>query len=771
MTTGEPGAYRDFGGHVRSTFSDSEPWWEPIRTPPDGSPNVILILCDDLGFSDLGCYGSEIETPNLDALAAVGVRLADFHTTPLCAPSRAALLTGMNHHAAGVGSVNAMDAGFPGYRGEIANNVSTMAEVFRHNGYRTLMVGKWHLQRSEEYSEADRRDSWPLQRGFDRFYGFMFFGTSLHHPSMLYEDNHVITVDKYPDGYYFTDDMTDRAIDMIRGVKGAEPRTPFFLYVAHGAMHAPLMAKAEDMAKYRGHYDAGWDAIREARFARQKQQGIVPAHAELPPRNFEPHYDSPAWEELSSKERAVFARHMEVYAGMLDNVDSNWGRLRDAVGQLGELDNTIVVFTSDNGASRDGGKNGTTQYFKFGGHSHVHLPIPDTVDIDYERLDLIGGPRLATHYPWGWAMACNTPFRLHKATTFQGGHHVPFIFAWPVRIHAAGEIRSQYAHLIDVLPSLIELIGLETPTQRDGNPVKPMSGTSFATFLSDGAAASQHVEQYYEMGGHRGYHKGDWESVTLHYPGTSFDDEHWQLYQLDRDPTQTTNLAVKHPDQVEELVQRWDEAAWANQVYPLDDGSSMALLSRRAGARQPEPITLYPGMPTLEAHRASLLIRNRSFVVRVRLDHRSDETGILFAHGDQGGGYCLFVDDDGRCTYSHNCYGSLTEVRCQVLSAGHHELVLSVGAPKPGAWYVQVLIDGVPAGEAKHLEALTAMAPWEGIDVGLDRRSPVNWELYVRHGPFPYSGTLHSVRYEPGPPAPVPAPSGQETYAQMLRYQ
>ena len=457
--------------------------------PPIGAPNVVIVLCDDLGFSDVGCYGSEIPTPALDRLAQQGLRFTDYHSTPLCSPSRAALLTGMNHHAAGVGNLAGADHGFPGYRGRIAKDVLTAAELFRTNGYRTLMVGKWHLSIVDDHSDAGARDHWPLQRGFDRFYGFMESGlTNLHHPNMLHEDNHAVDVDRYPDGYYFTDDITDQAIRMIRGIKDADPTQPFFLYMAHGAVHAPLMAKPEDIARHRGRYEEGWDQIRAARFARQKEVGVVPDGVQLPERNSERGYDSPAWDDLTDAERQLFARHMEVYAGMVDNVDQNFGRLRAALSELGILDDTIIIFTSDNGGSREGGRQGTTEYYRTVAAVAREMGEFDNAALDHQRLDLLGGPRVMGHYPWGWGMVSNTPFRLHKGTTFAGGHHVSFILSWPGRITDGGTVRAQYTHISDVLPTLVDLAGLSVPSVLGGQPLRPMTGLSFAPVVFDPAA-------------------------------------------------------------------------------------------------------------------------------------------------------------------------------------------------------------------------------------------------------------------------------------------
>jgi arylsulfatase len=573
--------------------------------------------------------------------------------------------------------------------------------------------------------------------------------TNLHHPNMLHEDNHAIPTDSYPDGYYFTDDITDRAIEMIRGVKASDPATPFFLYCAHGAVHAPLMAKQVDIEKYRGRYELGWDMIREERFGRQLDMGVIPAWTQLPPRNSEPDYASPAWESLPDKEKRLFARYMEVYAAMVDNIDQNLGRLRDALEELGQLDNTIIVFTSDNGGSREGGGKGTTQYFKTVGMVHSHMGNPENVDLDYERLDLIGGPRLMVHYPWGWGMASNTPLRLHKGTTFAGGHRVPLIVSWPAGIAGRNEIRFQYTHLSDVLPTLTEMIGLETPAERNGMSARAMTGSSFGEVLAAGDTPSAHPEQYYEMSGHRGYYREGWEAVTIHYPNARFDDEQWHLFNVEQDPAQTTDLAADEPERVEELTKAWDQAAWTYLVYPIDDGMGMMRLTdpTSMGGAGEKVVTLLPGTPTLERGVAAGLIHGRSFSVTVSLEHHQGDRGILFAHGDQGGGYCVYVDDDGSCVFAHNAYGAMTVVSGGVLPDGTTQVTLDITADAGARWTARLAADSKHLAAASDLEALGFLAPFEGIDVGMDRRSPVSWELYERHSTFPYTGRIHQVVY------------------------
>jgi arylsulfatase A-like enzyme len=565
------GTYEGFEGRVRSTFRSSESWWPPRVEAGADAPNVVLVLVDDLGFSDLGCYGSEIPTPHIDALAERGVRYANFHVTPLCSPTRAALLTGRNSHAVGVGFVAHVNPGFPGYVSELPENQPTLAEVFRHNGYSTLMVGKWHLTNDAETGEAGNHASWPLQRGFDEFYGILDALTNFHHPHRLHDGNSVVHVDEYPEGYYLTDDLTDRAIRMIHGVKANNPRKPFFLYVAHPAVHAPLHAPREDIERHRGNYDLGWDELRERRLARQKELGVVAPSTRLPERNTEQNEDVAAWETVPDEHKPLYARYMEVYAAMVETVDRSVGRIVATLEELGELDNTVIVVTSDNGASREGQATGSTNY------GRGSTPEPgkrrfdgDALAKDLERMDHIGGPNSWPHYPRGWAMACNTPFRLYKTTTFAGGHQVPLVFSWPRRLTNHGSIVSrQFAHVTDILPTLVDLVGLAYPSDRHGLEPDELAGVSFAETLHDETAPTRHTEQYYECIGARALYHDGWEAVTYRIPGIPFSEERWHLFHTAEDPTQIDDLAETHPDRLDAMKARWEELAWENQVFPV----------------------------------------------------------------------------------------------------------------------------------------------------------------------------------------------------------
>jgi arylsulfatase len=628
--------------------------------------------------------------------------------------------------------------------------VATAAEVLRGHGYATMMVGKWHLCRDSAMSAAGPHDGWPVQRGFDRFYGILEAFTNLHQPHRLVADNHALPNDRYPDDYFLTDDLTTKAITMLRERQASRPGQPFFLYVAHPAAHAPLLAKAADIERYRDTYTVGWDEIRRRRHARQLELGIIPAGTELAPRETGDVDGVEAWDELTDTERLVYARYMAVYAAMVDEIDQSMGRLRAALEETGQWDNTIVVYLSDNGASREGEATGTTNYF-------AHLAgAPDTVLRDAERLELIGSAQTMSHYPRGWAMAGNTPFRLYKRHTHAGGIQVPCILSWPAGLgEHAGGIRTQYGHCIDLLPTVLQLAGLAAPTDRHGNRLLPMDGTSLVPVLHDAEHPQIRREQYYENEGHRGFYRDGWEVVSNRLPRTPFGDHEWELYDLRVDPTETNDVAAQFPELVTALSQGWHEAAVANNVYPLDEGSGWRWLVRPSGDEAlQEPITIWPGTPTLERIRSGALTWQRTFTVTLEFAWTVNDAGVLVAHGDQGGGYSVEVRG-GRLVFVHNDGHGATAVRDHgPLTVGSHTVVVVVGAPGGGVWDVSVTIDGSSTGEPFRCPMMWPIAPFSGIDVGIDRGSPIDWARYETDGPFPYEGTLRSVHFDPGELAP-----------------
>ncbi|WP_436496327.1 arylsulfatase [Actinokineospora sp. HUAS TT18] len=729
--------YDGFPGAIGRTFATSRPSWP--AEPRAKGPNIVIVLVDDLGFADIGPFGSEIATPTLDRLAANGIRLTNYHTTPLCSPSRAALLTGLNPHRAGFAYPANTDPGYPAYSFQLPDDAPSMAESLQAAGYATFAVGKWHLTRDAASHDGADRGSWPLRRGFDRYFGSLEGLTNLHHPHRLVWDNSPYDVDP-PEGYYLTDDLTDRAIGMIDTLRANDPDKPFFLYFAHHAMHGPVGAKATDIERYRGVYDQGWDAIRAGRFARQLADGLFPADTPLPSRNA----DVVPWDDLTGRQRELFARYMEVYAATLDNVDQNLGRLVDALERHGELDDTIIVFTSDNGATAEGGAEGTRSYFS----QFVHVPgVPVDWVRDVDRdLDLVGGPRTTVHYPRGWAQASNTPFRLYKFDTYAGGIRTPFVLHWPAGLGSG--LRHQYVYVTDLAPTLLELAGVDRPPHRHGVPAAEVDGVSAVPVLRDPAAPAAHTSQYTETGGNRGFYADGWKIVTRHVPGTDYDDSEWELYHVAVDPAESREVSREHPEKLKELAAAWEEAAWRNTVFPLSDHGPASHLRRPADERLERPVTLYPGTPTLERYRAGQLVQFRDFTATARIEYRAGERGVLFAHGDQGGGYAVSIED-GSAVLAYNAYGVMHWSQPVPVPEGAGEVTLEARALPEFRWELSLRV-GDAVRSLGPVPMMIGMAPFTGISVGADRGGPVDWARYEREGSFPYTGALLSVRYEPG---------------------
>jgi arylsulfatase len=745
-----------FPGSIRRTMAGSDPYWAPPTLPPDGAPNVVFVLVDDVGFADIGCFGSEIRTPHLDALAAEGVRFTNFHVNPMCSPTRASLLTGLNPHTAGMGHIAQDDPGFPGYAAELAEDAVTAAEVLRASGYATFMVGKWHLCRDFDMSSSGPKHSWPVQRGFDRFYGILEAFTNLHQPHRLMRDNSVIEADEYPEDFLLTEALTDQAISMIRDNAASRPGQPFFLYMAHPAAHAPLHAKAEHIDAYRDAYDDGWDEIRRRRHERQIELGIIAPGTALPPRNSERGNDVEAWDDLDDDHKRLFARYMAVYAAMVHEIDESVGRLRAALEEMGEWDNTLLVFLSDNGASREGEATGTTNYF-------AHLGTgADTVALDLARIDEIGSATTMPHYPRGWAMAGNTPFRLYKRNTHAGGHQVPCIVSWPQGVQdgrLAPGLRAQYAHCVDVLPTALDLAGITPLGERHGRPAKPMNGTSLVGVLGEPDHDEVRTEQYYELEGNRGFYRDGWEVVTNHNPRRHFDDDEWELYDLRSDPTEMHDLAGEHPDKVAEMSLGFHEAAVANQVYPLDEGSGWRWVVRNPkDAVFGEAVTLWPNTPTLERIRCGALVWQRTVTITVDVTVGPDDRGVLVSHGDQGGGYAVWIDEAAVWFVHNDGHGSTIRHRFGPIDAGHRTVVVTMAAPGGNRWLASCAVDDSPVGDPVDVAMLWPMAPFQGISVGRSPGSPVDWQRARTDGTFACTGTIHWVRYEPGALAPE-APS------------
>src|SRR4051812_21192429 len=464
-----------FPGVIGRTTDESSPAWpQPVRPVP-GTPNVLMIVLDDTGFGQLGCYGSPIATPNFDALAADGLRYTNMHTTALCSPSRSCIVTGRNHHSNGMAAITELASGFPGYNGIVPFENGFLSEMLLGHGYNTYMIGKWHLTPSNHETAAGPYDRWPLARGFERFYGFLGGDTSQWYPELVY-DNHQVEPPATPEeGYHLTEDLVDKSIQFIADARQIQPDKPFYLHLCFGATHAPHHVAKEWADRYAGQFDDGWDAYREKVFTRQKELGIAPADCELS--RHDP--DVPDWDTLPEPARRLISRMMEVFAGFLSHTDHHLGRLLDFLRDRGDLDNTLVMVISDNGASAEGGPTGTTNEAQFFNNA------PETLEESLARIDEIGGPTTFNHYPWGWTWAGNTPFRRWKRETYRGGSTDPFILSWPAGLKSRGEVRQQYAHIIDMVPTVLDLLGLDAPAAIRGVTQAPMHGVSLIEAVKD----------------------------------------------------------------------------------------------------------------------------------------------------------------------------------------------------------------------------------------------------------------------------------------------
>ena len=500
-----------FPGVIGRTADESTPAWPaPVRAPK-GAPNVLLIVLDDTGFGQLGCYGSPIATPNLDRLAERGLRYNNMHTTALCSPSRSCVITGRNHHSNAMACITEAATGYPGYNGLVPFENGFLSEMLLEHGYNTYMIGKWHLIPSSQETAAGPYDRWPLGRGFERYYGFLGGDTSQWDPDLVYDNHQVEPPKSAAEGYHLTEDLADRAIQFISDAKQVDPEKPFYLHFCPGATHAPHHVPKEWADRYKGVFDDGWDAYREKVFARQKELGILPQDAELS--RHDP--DVPAWESLTDDQRRLYARMMEVFAGFLSHTDHHIGRLLEYLESIGALENTLIMVISDNGASAEGGPTGTTNEAQF--FNNAQEPFEDSL----AAIEEIGGPKHFNHYPWGWTFAGNTPFRRWKRETYRGGTSDPFIVSWPKRITQTGGVREQYAHIIDMVPTVLEVLGIEPPATIRGVPQSPLHGVSFAHTFDDAAATSRRTTQYFEMMGHRSIYHDGWRAVCP-WPGPSF---------------------------------------------------------------------------------------------------------------------------------------------------------------------------------------------------------------------------------------------------------
>lgn len=723
-----------FAGRIGRTFQESSPWWPPTNVPA-GAPNVVIVVLDDTGFSHLGCYGSTMATPNIDAIAAQGLRYTGFHTTALCSPTRACLLTGRNHHAVGMRCISNFDTGFPNMRGAIPKSAATLAEVLRDNGYATYAAGKWHLAPMAECSAAGPFTNWPLQRGFDRFYGFLNGESDQFSPELIC-DNHAVPQPRSPaEGYHFSEDVVDQAGGFIRDLKSLVPEKPFLLYLAFGAMHAPHQAPQSYLDKYRGRFDAGWDVEREAWFARQKQLGIIPADTELAPRN----RGVKPWSELTGNEQRFAARLQEAFAAMLEHTDDQIGRLVAHLQQLGAWDNTLFLLLSDNGASQEGGASGILDEMRY------FNGMREDVDAAVLRLDDIGGPNSHSNIPWGWAQAGNSPLKWYKQNTHGGGVRDPLIVHWPGRLAEPGSLRTQFCHAIDIAPTVLAAIGIAQPTEVACVPQMPVHGTSLLPTFGDANATIARGAQYFEMFGHRALVLDGWKAVSRHKAGTPYDEDVWELYHLDRDFSECRDLAVGEPDRLQRMIALWWQEAEKHGVLPLDDrgASEMFRASQRPGmptARQ--RFVYYPPISHIPADACPSPARGWQTTIALTHPHGPGD-GALINRGTINSGYVLYVLQ-GRLHFDYNCFHAHTRaVAGDLLAPGPHTLVLDVVRHDDGGAQMTLRVDDAVVAEAAIPKLLFVLSSL-GMDLGRSN-APINDDY---EAPFVYPGQLHRVAFE-----------------------
>lgn len=719
------------------------PEYPDTPRPPEGAPNVVMVVLDDTGFAQLGPFGSDIATPAIDRLAAAGLRYNRFHVTSLCSPTRACLLTGRNHHAVGMGFLADIPLAYPGYNGRIPGSVPTLPRVLRSAGYSTLAVGKWHLVPRWERSAAGPFERWPLGLGFERYYGFLQGDTNHWSPNLVC-DNHYVDPPAGPeDGYHLTEDLAATATRYVLDQQQAAPGKPFFLYFALGAMHAPHHVRPEWVEPYRGRFDAGWDRWREEVFARQLAAGVVPEGTVLTER---PGWVA-AWSDLGPEERRMQARLQEVFAGFLTHTDAQIGRLVDALAAMGVLDNTLLMVLSDNGASAEGGRFGTANEHRF------TAAVPETVEANLTWYEDWGGTRTYPHYSWAWAWAGNTPLRLWKRYAWLGGTRTPLIVHWPARIRAGGEVRGQFCHAVDVMPTVLDAAGLAAPGTFDG--------ASLVTTFVDAEAPSPRDTQYFEMLGSRAMVSGRWKATTDHVSSGVLDEErfmvgsrdfatdHWALFDLDADFSESTDVAAAHPDVVRDLEQQWWAEAGRNQVLPLEDGLVGRLTAILPPPWPPRQRSVFvPGGGPVADESVPML----AFGFRITADATvpaAGAAGVLAALGDWNGGYALYAVE-GRLAFAFSRGGELLRVVSpSPLPAGRHRL-----AVRGGAMGFALSVDDEPAGEVAFEGGLPIALQHggAGLRLGYDAGLPV-CDDYTP--PARWTGELHEVVVEPGVAPPL----------------
>jgi arylsulfatase len=742
-----------FKGKIGRTLKDSKPDFPTAVEPPKGAPNVLLILTDDVGFGASSPFGGPVQTPNFQRVADAGLRYNAFHTTALCSPTRAALISGRNHHSVASGSITEFATGYPGYNSLVPKSAGTVAQVLRDHGYGTSWFGKMHNVPDWMSSQAGPFDLWPTALGFDYFYGFIGGDSDQWHPA-LYEMTHPIEPYLGNPNYILNNDLADKAITWMRMQHALAPQKPWFLYYATGTDHAPHHAPKEWIAKYKGQFDQGWDKVREETLARQIKLGIVPPNTQLTKRPEQ----IPAWDSLNADQKRLYARMMEVYAGALSHADHEIGRILDAVQESGQLDNTIVIYImGDNGASAEGTLQGTTNEVATAANG-----VQESLPFLLSMIDQLGGPTTYNHYPVGWAHAMDAPMQWTKQVASHfGGTRNGMAIAWPARIKEKGAIRAQFCHAIDIVPTVYEAIGIKPPKVLDGVKQKPIEGTSLVYTFANASAPTRHTTQYFEMFGNRAIYKSGWMASTtpLRLPwvtsGTdpSPDDFKWELYNVSEDFSQAKDLAASNPAKLKELQVAFDVEAKKYNVYPLD--SSFAERAdpaiRPSLTRGRTEFTYFPGMIRIPEGSAPNF-KNKSFAVAAEINVPSGgANGVLATLGGRYGGWALLIQD-GKPEFAYAVSNQPDHkfriISPQPITPGDHVVRFSFkydggGIGKGGQG--TLFIDGNQVAQGRIERTIPVRFSLdETLDIGEDTGTPVI-ETYVDKMPFKYGGSLKRV--------------------------
>ena len=754
---------KPFKGVINIDIKDSTPDWTPFAqpNPPDGAPSVMYVVLDDVGFSALEPYGGTIEVPNIKRIADRGLTYTNFHTTALCSPTRSCLLTGRNHTTNGMACISEASSGFPNASGHIPLECGMIPEILGENGWSTFMVGKWHLCAEDEENLASRRQGWPSGRGFDRWYGFIGAETNQWYPDLIY-DNHPVDQPKTPEeGYHLSVDITDKAMSFIRDMKAVAPDKPFFLYYAFGAGHAPHHVPKEWADKYKGKFDMGYEAYRKLVFENQKKLGIVPDAAELSPMN--PYADQKGtkgqgwpeadtvrpWDSLKDDEKKLFSRMAEVYAGFVSHADHQLGRMLDYLEDSGQLDNTLIVLVSDNGASGEGGPSGTVNENVF------FNGIVSTAEENLKYLDVLGSPLTYNHYPTGWAMAFNTPWKLWKRyANYQGGTADPMIVSWPAQIKKPG-FRSQYEHAIDIVPTIYDCLGIEPPEIYRGAVQVPLEGESFKATFDDEKAPGRETQFYSMMSTRAIYHDG-WKAAAISPAApdgwADFANQRWELFNTETDPSECHDLVEKEPEKLNELIALWWSEVGKYNALPLESRNAVEiLLAERPMVSKPRSrYTYYPDCAEVP-EAVAVNVRNRSYAIGADVTIDTAEAGgVLFAHGCRFGGHALYIRD-GKLKYDYNYVGLEDQyvVSTKPVPTGDCRLAAVFekegdGKPTTGTLSLYINKEKVGEGKIKTQPGKFSLAG-EGLNIGRDGGEPVT-DDYPGDAPWAFvGGTIHKV--------------------------